>query len=97
MVFPGAHSNLMFDMQMCLHTNESVATFGSLGQKCLVQLLGQAGSLSGGALSVSPPDSDCLLAVPKSPQPTAVTAVCLICSAGAAGISVLIYSDLCYF
>lgn len=84
----------MFDMQMCLHTNESVDNFGSLDQKCLVQLLGQAVTLSVGALGVTPPGSDSSLAVLQPPQPTAVTAVCVISSAGGDGISILIYSYL---
>ena len=62
----------------------------------MVQLPGQTATLVARALSASPPDSNSLLAVLQSLQPTAVTAACVICcSSGGAGISFAI--DICYF
>lgn len=82
--------------QICAHTCELLVTFTSLGWKCLVQLPGQTATLVVRALSVTPPDSNSLLAVFQSLQHTAVTAACVICcSSGGAGSSVVI--DICYF
>ena len=81
---------------MPTHMCELLVTFRSLSWKCLVQLPGQTAILIARALSVTPPDSNSLLAVLQSLQPTAVTSAHVICcSSGGAGISIAI--DICYF